>query len=199
MPPRPLIVLAAVAAAFGIAVPYYRGAGFLDHRLIVAYACLPTIFAAPAAVSSFAPLEAPEARETLPAFQKLLRVWLLCWAFGTGILGIALLTINLAFAHGRLLLPRAGFLVAALCLGFTGSAAVAALAAELTRHLAMRTVHTMFRTGFLILIAALFLADRFFAVSLSTAAWTRLLFILAAVCGGAAVLFATRLPTRTVS
>ncbi len=199
MPPRSLVLLGAVVGAFGVAVPYYKGAGFLDHRLIVAYACLPIIFAAPAAISALTSPEGSSPPQPPTPFQTMPRVWLLCWAFGIGIFGLGLFTINLAYAHRRLLLPRTGFLVAALCLGFSGSAAAVALAAELMRHFAPRTVQTVFRTAFLIVIAALFIADRYLAVSLSTTAWTRLLFIAAAACGGAAVVCAAHFSRCTVS
>ena len=45
---RQALVILIVVIAFGILVPIYKGFGFLDPRIIAAYACLALLFVAPA-------------------------------------------------------------------------------------------------------------------------------------------------------
>ncbi len=121
MPTRQLLLVLAIAGAFGVLVPYYKGYGFLDRRLIVAYACLAAVFAGPTATDAFASDEQDN------ALRKMARIWLLCWGFGALLLALALLTVNLTNRHVGPLIPRASFLIAAECLGLTASAAITAL------------------------------------------------------------------------
>jgi hypothetical protein len=49
---RQAVVILVVVAAFGILVPLYKGIGFLDSRIVAAYACLALLFVAPASAES---------------------------------------------------------------------------------------------------------------------------------------------------
>ncbi|MGA2600800.1 MAG: hypothetical protein ABSH09_27855 [Bryobacteraceae bacterium] len=188
MPTRQLILIVAIAGAFGVLVPYYKGYGFLDRRLIVAYACLAAVFAGPTATDAFAPDEQDN------PLRKMARVWLSCWGFAALLLALALLTVNLTNRHARPLIPRTSFLIAAECLGLTASAAITALGAFLTRQFSAARATSIFRTSFLIIIIAFFLLDRYTTFSLGYNALTRWLYIVSAVFGAAALVFAARYP-----
>lgn len=181
MPLRQLVLILAIAGAFGVLVPYFKGPGFLDRRLIIAYACLAAVIAGPSAADAIA------AEDGGVRLGKVVRVWLISWAFGLCLLALALVTVNLTSRHRSLLAPRTGFLAAAECLSLTTSAAAAFLGAMLTSRLSAPSAKAAFRTVFLVLIAAFFLADRYLTISLTTAALTRLLYIVSAVFGGAAL------------
>ena len=114
MPPRQLLLIVAIAGAFGVLVPYYKGYGFLDRRLIVAYACLAAVFAGPTATDAFAPDEQDH------ALRKMARVWLLSWGFAALLLTLALVTVNLTNRHVRPLVPRTSFLIAGRVFGSDG-------------------------------------------------------------------------------
>lgn len=186
MPTRQLLIILAIAAAFGVLVPYYKGYGFLDRRLIVAYACLAAVFAGPTATDAFS------SDEEGSGLRKMARVWLLSWAFSALLLALALLIVNLTNRHIQPLIPRANFLVAAECLGFTASAAVTALGAFLTRKFSAGRAIAVFRTAFLIIIVAFFLVDRYTTFSLSYRVLTSWLYIVSAAFGAAALVLVAR-------
>jgi hypothetical protein len=188
MPPRQLLLIFAIAGAFGVLVPYYKGYGFLDRRLIVAYACLAAVFAGPTATDAFASDEQDH------PLRKMARVWLLSWGFAALLLALALLTVNLTNRHVRPLVPRTSFLIAAECLGLTASAAITALGAFLTRKLWVGRATAILRTAFLIVIVAFFLVDRYSTFSLGYSALTRWLYIVSAVFGAAALVLVSRYP-----
>lgn len=184
---RQILLVFAVAAAFGLLLPAYKGYGFLDRRIIIAYACLGAVFAAPGATDAF--VEPPAS-----PLRTMMRVWLLSWAYATAILAIGLMVINLP-AHGPSpLLPRTSLLVAAECLGLTLTAAVTVIAAVLTRRLSGASTIRIFRSVFLAIIAIIFLVDRYVPGSMTTPAVVRALFIISAVCGAAALVAAARYP-----
>jgi hypothetical protein len=181
MSPRQLLLILAIVGAFGVLVPIYKGYDFLDRRLIVAYACLSAVIAAPMATDTFA-----QQAEDNP-LSSLLRAWLYSWAFATGLLAIALFTVNVANWRGRVILPGTSFLVAAECLCLTVAAAVVWLGALLAGRYSATNVRAGFRALFLIVVLSLFLADRYGALSMSTGSMTRLLFMLSSLFGGAAL------------
>ena len=181
MSPRQLLLILAIVGAFGVLVPMYKGLDFMDRRLIVAYACLSAVFAAPMVTDTFA----QQAQEhSLPS---LLRVWLYSWAFASCLLAVALFTVNLTQSRGGIILPDTNFLVAAECLSLTVAAAVVGLGALLARRFSADNVRAGFRALFLIVVVALFLADRSGALAMTPSGMTRLLFILASLFGAAAL------------
>lgn len=181
MSTRQLLLILAIVAAFGVLVPMYKGLEFLDRRLIVAYACLSAVFAAPVVTDAFA-----QRAEDDP-LPPLWGVWLYSWVFASCLLAIALFTVNASHWHGKVMLPATNFLVAAECLSLTVSAAVVGLGALLASRFSAANVKAGFRALFLILVFALFLADRYGALSMTSRAMTRLLFILSSLFGAAAL------------
>jgi hypothetical protein len=189
MPSRRIILILAVLGAFGVLVPMYKRMDFLDPRLIVAYACLSAVIAASSVADAFTPGAAGT------ALGRMIRVWLYSWGLAVLLLFAALLTVNVRNWYGHVLLPHpASFLIACECISATASAAVVALGAVLTRRFSGGSTKTVFRTLFLLAILALVLADRYGVETATTAAFTRWLFILSAICGAAAVFLASRYP-----
>lgn len=178
---RQLLVILAIAAAFGVLLPMYKGLEFLDRRLIVAYACLSAVIAAPIVTDTYA---RRNAGDPLP---PLIKIWLYSWASAALLLAIALFTVNAAHWRGAVLLPRPVFLIAAECLGLTASAAVVGLAALLATKFSAVNVKAGLRALFLIVVFSLFLADRYGALAMSSPDMTRLLFILSALFGAVAL------------
>lgn len=185
---RQLIVIVVLAGAFGVLVPFYKGFGFLDRRLIIAYACLAAVIAGPTAADAFS------AEGAGSALAKMLRIWIISWGFGVGVLALALVMVNMTNRHSRLLLPRVSFLVAAECLSITTSAAFTALGAVLARRFSGTGATAVFRTLFLVVIIMLFLADRFLTISLTTMEVTRNLYIVSGIFGAAALVLTARYP-----
>src|SRR5579863_9855283 len=91
-----------VVIAFGILVPVYKGIGFLDARILAAYACLSLLFVAPASAEV-----ATVGISALLARIAIIVAW--GWGMTVLILGTAIVTLNLVSpgAGNR----RAGFIV----------------------------------------------------------------------------------------
>jgi hypothetical protein len=178
MSSRQLLLILAIVGAFGVLVPLYKGPDFLDRRLIVAYACLAAVIAAPMVTDK-------EGEDTPLAF--LLRVWLYSWASASCLLAIALFTVNAANWRGRIVLPGMSFLIAAECLSLSVTGTVVGLGALLARRFSAINVRAGFRALFLVVVVALFLADRYGVFAMTNSAMTRLLFILASLFGAAAL------------
>jgi hypothetical protein len=104
-------------AVFGVAVPLRQGLDFLDVMFLLAYACLPCLFAAPLVAESVA------SRRTLPPFHGYIAqvlipaIFAILWNFV--ILGSGILAVNASNWHGRLFLPPTPILlnILALCMG----------------------------------------------------------------------------------
>ncbi len=185
---RQLFVILAIAAAFGVLVPLYKGLDFLDNRIIVAYACLSAIVAASSVADVFAQ---PPAGSPIV---KMVRVWLFSWGFAVVLLAIALTTVDVAIGHR--ILPRTTLLIAAECMGATSAAAVVALGAMLTRRVSANTTKTMFRFVFLIAVVALFLADRYGVATPPTSKMIRILYIGSPICAVAAAVLVAFYPKQ---
>lgn len=112
-------------AVFGVVVPFRQGLEFLDVMFLLAYACLPCLFAAPLVAESVA------ARRALPPEEGYLAQVLTPYLFSTAwsmlILGSALGAVNAAHWYGRLLLPPTAVLanIVLLSLSVTWFAAAA--------------------------------------------------------------------------
>lgn len=185
---RQLILILILAGAFGVLVPFYKGIGFLDRRLIIAYACLAAVIAGPTAADAFS------TEGGRNALAKMVRIWLISWGFAVFVLALALVTVNLTNRHRQLLLPRVSFLIAAECLSMTTAAALTALGAILAGRFSATTATAVFRTLFLVVIVVLFLADRFLTISLTTTQVTQNLYIVSGVFGAAALVLTARYP-----
>jgi hypothetical protein len=188
---RQLILILILAGAFGVLVPFYKGIGFLDRRLIIAYGCLAAVIAGPTAADAFSTEGTERAGSALA---KMVRIWLISWGLGVCVLALALATVNLTNRHSTLLLPRVSFLVAVECLSITTAAALTALGAVLSRKFSGAMATAVFRTMFLVVIVVLFLADRFLTISLTTTEVTRNLYIVSGIFGAAALVLTARYP-----
>jgi hypothetical protein len=157
MAKQALIVLM-VVIAFGILVPIYKGFGFLDPRIIAAYACLALLFVAPAS----AELAATHGPGT-PASAILLRIGIIvAWGWGITvlILATAIVTLNVMARRGGFLTPPLYFMAAVLVFSLSASVAIAMLGAALARRFSAAQVKNILRAGFLIILLVLVFGPR---------------------------------------
>jgi hypothetical protein len=94
---------------FGVFVPLRQGLDFFDVMFLLAYACLPCLFAAPLVAESVASRR-PEPAEIAYKAQILMPV-LFATAWSYLILGSGLVTVNAANWFGRMVLPPMSVLV----------------------------------------------------------------------------------------
>ncbi|HTW64220.1 MAG TPA: hypothetical protein VME17_06370 [Bryobacteraceae bacterium] len=155
---RQALVVLIVVAAFGILVPLYKGFGFLDPRIIAAYACLALLFVAPAS----AELASAEGSSAAPAavFGKIALIVAWGWGVTLLILASAVVTLNLMARRGGVLIPPPGFLAAVLTFSLVASIAIAALGALLARRFSASGVKNILRTGFLVILLLLAFGSR---------------------------------------
>lgn len=151
---RQVLIILAVVIAFGVLVPIYKGFGFLDPRILAAYAFLALLFVAPAS----AELGATEGQAPVSSLLGKMAI-IIAWGWGITvlILGTAIVTLNVLARRGGFLSPPVTFLAAILTFGLTGSIAVAMLGAALARRFSAVQVKNILRTAFLfVLLAAVF-------------------------------------------
>lgn len=151
---RQALIILAVVIAFGVLVPLYKGFGFLDARILAAYALLALLFVAPAS----AELGATESQAPLASLLGKMAI-IVAWGWGITvlILGTAIVTLNVLARRGGFLSPPPEFLAAILIFGLTASTAVATLGAALTRRFSAVQVKNILRAAFLfVLLAAVF-------------------------------------------
>jgi hypothetical protein len=155
---RQALVILAVVVAFGILVPIYKGFGFLDPRIIAAYAFLALLFVAPAS----AELAATHGKEA-PAFAILGRIAIIvAWGWGITvlILATAIVTLNVMARRGGFLTPPLDFIAAVLAFSLSAAIAIAMLGAMLARRFSASQVKNILRAAFLIILLALVFAPR---------------------------------------
>ena len=155
---RQAVVVLSVVIAFGILVPIYKGFGFLDPRIIAAYASLALLFVAPAS----AELAATHGRGT-PVSELLARIGIIvAWGWGITvlILGTAIVTLNIVSRRGGFVAPPPEFIGAVLVFSLSASFAIAMLGAVLTRRFSAAGVKNIMRTAFLAILVALMFAPR---------------------------------------
>ena len=169
---RQALVILIVVVAFGVLVPLYKGFGFLDSRIIAAYACLALLFVAPAS----AELAAAHGTGESPGPAILGKIGLIvAWGWGVTvvILVTAIVTLNLMARGGGLLAPPLGFLGALLTFSLIASIAIAILGAVLARRFSAAGVKNMLRAAFLILLLALAFGSRVLPESVTLAIFDR--------------------------
>ena len=191
---RQAVVLILIVVAFGVLVPWYKSFTILDPRLIVAYACLAILFVAPAGAESAAagkPDEAPAA-----VLRRIATVVGYGWGMALIILLAAFVTLNLTNRQGALITPPYLLCSASLTFSLTACVMVAALCAVLARRFTARSVKTILRLGFLLVLLAIVFSSRFlpdeWQIVLSEhttrRAITRLAWEASAICGIVAAL-----------
>jgi hypothetical protein len=155
---RQALVILIVVAAFGILVPLYKGFGFLDPRIIAAYACLALLFVAPAS----AELAVEQGNSAPPAaiFGKIALIVAWGWGVTLLILASAMVTLNLMARRGGVMVPPLGFLSAILTFSLVASIAIAVLGALLARRFSTAAVKNILRTGFLAILLLLIFGSR---------------------------------------
>lgn len=154
-----LVILIAVVA-FGVLVPLYKGFGFLDARILAAYACLALLFVAPAS----AELAAAQGKDAPPAAILGRIALIVAWGWGITvvILVTAMVTLNLVARGGGFFAPPLGFLAAVLTFSLIASVAIAIFGAILARRFSAAGVKNILRVGFLVILLALIFGSRVF-------------------------------------
>jgi hypothetical protein len=168
---RQALVILAVVIVFGVLVPVYKGFGFLDPRIIAAYACLAVLFVAPAS----AELAAMPGKEA-PVSEILGRIAIIvAWGWGLTVLILAtgIVTVNVMINHDGVLRPQSEFLSAILMFSLIASIAVAMLGAAMVRRFSAHQVKTILRTGFLVILLGLAFGSRLLPESVTFAIFDR--------------------------
>ena len=191
---RQALVILAVVVAFGILVPIFKGFGFLDPRIIAAYACLALLFVAPAS----AELAGTQGREAATSAILARIAIVVAWGWGITllILATAIVTLNVMVRRGEFVVPPTEFLAAVLTFSLSASVAVAMLSAVLARRFSAVQVKNILRAAFLIVLLMLAFGSRLLPESVTFAlfdrfstrrALTHLGWEASAICAGAAL------------
>lgn len=155
---RQALIILMVVIAFGILFPLYKGFGFLDPRIIAAYACLALLFVAPASAEM-----AATHGKGAPAPAVLARTAVIV-AWGSGItvliLATAIVTLNVANWRGSFVAPPLGFAASVLVFSLSASIAVAILGAVLARRFSAAAIKNILRTIFLTILLGLAFGTR---------------------------------------
>jgi hypothetical protein len=168
---RQALITLMVVIAFGILVPLYKGFGFLDPRIIAAYACLALLFVAPASADLAATHGKGAAAADILGRIALIVAW--GWGITVVILASAIVTLNVVNRRGDLLMPPAEFIAAILAFSLSASIAVAMLGAILARRFSSSGVKNILRTGFLAILLALAFGSRLLPESVTFAIFDR--------------------------
>jgi len=163
---RQALTILTVVIAFGILVPIYKGFGFLDARIIAAYACLSLLFVAPASAEL-----AAAGSGALLARITIIVAW--GWGLTVLILGTALVTLNVLIRRGEFVAPPKKFLAAVLIFSLSASIAIAMLGAALARRFSAAAAKAILRTGFLAILLALALGARVLPERITLAVFDR--------------------------
>jgi hypothetical protein len=166
---RQAVVILFTVLAFGILVPWYKGFTFLDPRILMAYALLALLFVAPASAESAAAYsskesagsESGESRSPAGILTRIALVVAYGWGVAVVILITALVTLNLANWRGSVMTPPVPFFSALLVFSLTASFAVATLSGVLARRFSAGGIKSILRFGFLGLLLAMALSNRF--------------------------------------
>ncbi len=125
-------------AFFGVAVPLKQGFDFLDVTLLLAYACLPCLFAAPLVAESVASRKAQPPAEGYQA--QVITPFLFAIAWNALILGSGFFTVNAANWHGRVILPPAAILISVLILSMAATLFASAVTGWLSLNVATASI-----------------------------------------------------------
>jgi hypothetical protein len=150
---RQALVILMVVIAFGILVPIYKGFGFLDARILAAYACLSLLFVAPASAEG-----AGADVRALLARIAIIVAW--GWGMTVLILGTAIVTLNIVSPgagnrRGGFVAPPVQFLAAMVIFSLSASIAIAMLGSLLARRFSAKGAKNILRTAFLAILLAL--------------------------------------------
>lgn len=152
---RAILIHAALIAVFGIGLPLWKGADFLDSVILSAYASLGILFAAPAASEAFAQ-NGPQSFSE--AIAKVVTSVIYAESMTVTILGLGLITV---YSTARFALaPDLETLGLSALFGLTASLAMAAIAGWITLQFSASIARGVLRVIFLGLLALFFYKSR---------------------------------------
>ena len=124
---RTVILHLVLIAIFGVFLPLRKGLGFLEPIMIMAYACLGVLFAAPAAAKAFSKGRPQTMREAGLRAAKAV-------GYGEGLALVMLIAgvVSVSVAQGRALFPELDVLGEGALLGLAASIAVALFSGWMT-------------------------------------------------------------------
>jgi hypothetical protein len=155
---RQALLIILIIVVFGVLVPWFKGFGFVDPRVVLAYGCMSLLFVAPASAEAAAgPLRDTTSRELLTRLSVLV-LW--GWGIAAIILLTGMVTLNLCYWRGAIVWPPSRLFAAVLLFSLTSSAMIAALAAVLARRFTANGVKSIFRIGFLAILLAFVFSSR---------------------------------------
>lgn len=149
-----LLVYVAVLVIFGVLVPLQKGLQFLDPVILIAYACLGSVFAGPAAVQAFdtLPNSATEATKRIAA---------------AVLLGEVVVAVLLVLGLGTVRLEHRGIfpldvptLIAGIVFGVSLSLALASMAAWIRMTYSGSVARSALRAAFVLLLIAFVFRSR---------------------------------------
>lgn len=152
------LILLIVVVTFGVLVPWYKGFTFLQPWIILAYASMSLLFVAPAASEFWAALPPPASPGAI--LGRVFAIVGFGWAVAAMMLLTGVVTLNLAYWSGQVVIPPRALLASALVFALTASSAVAAVCALLARRFSAATVKTMLRGFFLLVLLVLAFGSR---------------------------------------
>jgi hypothetical protein len=156
---RQALVLLIVVLVFGIGVPLIKGFAFLQPWIIAAYGGMALLFVAPAAAEFWSANPAPDSARAV--LGKLFATVGFGWGVSVLMLATAVVTLNLAYWGGRVLIPPQELFASVLVFSLAASTAVAALCAVLALRMPAVTVKSILRLFFLALLLVLAFGARF--------------------------------------
>ena len=148
MAKQALIILVTVIA-FGILVPWYKGFTFLDPRMIAAYGCLALVYVAPASAES-----------SDAGLRRIATVVAFGWGVTLVTMLTGLVTLSVAYGHGKIPPVPFELVGAVLVWSLTASTVVAAFSAMLARRFSPQTAKAVLRLLFLLVLLAFAFSSR---------------------------------------
>jgi hypothetical protein len=178
---RAILIHLALIAVFGIGLPWFKGADFLDSVILSAYACLGILFAAPAASEAFAQ---SRPQTFADAIAKVVIAVTYAESMTVTVLGLGLITVysEIYWRVRFVLTPDLETLGLSALFGLAASAAMAAIAGWITLQFSASAARIALRIIFLGLLALFFYRSRWLPDVAGTGA------LLALIIGGGAVL-----------
>jgi len=153
------LVLLGIVLIFGILVPWYKGFVFLQPWFLAAYAAMALLFVAPAAADFWGAIPSPPSTGEILA--RLFAIVGYAWGIVVVMLIAAMVTLNLAFWRGQVLMPPTMLMASLLVFSLTASTLVATLCAVLARRLSARAVKSLIRLIFLVVLLLVAFGSRF--------------------------------------
>jgi|SRR5579871_5444578 len=156
---RQALVVLIVVVTFGILVPWYKGVAFLQPWVVAIYGCMALLFVAPAA-SNFWDAN-PDPLPVRIMLGRLFQVALYAWGITLLTLAAAVVTISLAYGHGRFYSIQTALMGSVLVFSLAASTAMAVLSALLARRFTAASARGIVRALFLLVLMVFAFGPRF--------------------------------------